>query len=163
MISVVVVVIIICSIQFKNPVLPLIFVISAAVFLFSHAVTKYPFPLLLSTSTKIPEGPLRMTFQVGASIGGPPKPLVLVLGSEAHGLSTSILSTCNLVVRIPGLVDSHPVRELASSINSPLPTSLNVAAATAILLHQIKQLRSQTGSLLKFCSPDYTVSSLFIK
>ncbi|VUZ57266.1 unnamed protein product [Hymenolepis diminuta] len=76
---------------------------------------------------------------VGARKNGPPQPLVLVLGSEACGLSDSVLSTCNLIVRIPGLVDQL---DDCSSESSPLPTSLNVAAATAILLHQIKSLRS---------------------
>nr|CUU98597.1 hypothetical transcript [Hymenolepis microstoma] len=76
---------------------------------------------------------------VGSFKNGPPQPLVLVLGSEAYGLSDSVLSTCNLIVRIPGLVDHL---DDCCPVSSPLPTSLNVAAATAILLHQIKSLRS---------------------
>ncbi|VDN97694.1 unnamed protein product [Rodentolepis nana] len=76
---------------------------------------------------------------VGSFVNGPPRPLVLVLGSEAYGLSDSVLSSCNLIVRIPGLVDQL---DDCSAVSSPLPTSLNVAAATAILLHQIKSIRS---------------------
>ncbi|KAL5971515.1 rRNA methyltransferase 1 mitochondrial, partial [Taenia solium] len=79
---------------------------------------------------------------VGASKDGGAKPLVLVLGSEARGLSDSVLSICNLIVRIPGLVDYKVEHLAAPSTASPLPTSLNVAAATAILLHQIQNLRS---------------------
>ncbi|VDM17285.1 unnamed protein product [Hydatigera taeniaeformis] len=79
---------------------------------------------------------------VGASEDGAAKPLVLAFGSEARGLSDCVLSACNLIVRIPGLIDGKGEHLSAPSIVSPLPTSLNVAAATAILLYQIQKLRS---------------------
>ncbi|EUB58192.1 rRNA methyltransferase [Echinococcus granulosus] len=80
------------------------------------------------------ELPLVKPDMIGASKEGAAKPLVLVLGSEARGLPDNVLSTCNLIVRIPGLVDWKVEHLGASSIASPLPTSLNVAAATAILI-----------------------------
>lgn len=88
------------------------------------------------------ELPLVKPDMIGASKEGAAKPLVLVLGSEARGLPDNVLSTCNLIVRIPGLVDWKVEHLGASSIASPLPTSLNVAAATAILMYQIQKLRS---------------------
>ncbi|KAL7065417.1 hypothetical protein AAHC03_05813 [Spirometra sp. Aus1] len=73
---------------------------------------------------------------------GPPRPLVLALGSEANGLSPEVLSACNLVVRIPGVVDETlACADSARSSTSPLPTSLNVAVATGTLLYTLKILR----------------------
>nr|VZI34935.1 unnamed protein product [Spirometra erinaceieuropaei] len=83
--------------------------------------------------------------QVGAPPAGsrgPPRPLVLALGSEANGLSPEVLSACNLVVRIPGVVDEAlACADFARSSTSPLPTSLNVAVATGTLLYTLKILR----------------------
>ncbi|BHF71552.1 hypothetical protein SprV_0401461100 [Sparganum proliferum] len=82
---------------------------------------------------------------VGAPPAGskdPPQPLVLTLGSEANGLSPEVLSACNLVVRIPGVVDEAlACTDFARSSTSPLPTSLNVAVATGTLLYTLKILR----------------------
>lgn len=83
-----------------------------------------------------------MCFKVGASssLGEKPRPMLLVLGSETNGLSKEALSACNLIIRIPGVVDN--MAPVPDDTESPLPTSLNVAAATAILLYRLKHLRS---------------------
>ncbi|VDN18415.1 unnamed protein product [Dibothriocephalus latus] len=89
---------------------------------------------------------------VGAPPAGsraPPRPLILALGSEAKGLSPEVLSVCNLIVRIPGVVDEAlSSADFANSPTCPLPTSLNVAVATGTLLYALKILRqSPTDSL----------------
>ncbi|VDM03377.1 unnamed protein product [Schistocephalus solidus] len=82
---------------------------------------------------------------VGAPAGGsrdPPRPLILALGSETKGLSPEVLSACNLIVRIPGVVDeASACTGFVNSSTSPLPTSLNVAVATGILLYTLKIMR----------------------
>ncbi|VDD74037.1 unnamed protein product [Mesocestoides corti] len=86
------------------------------------------------------ELPLVKPEMVGASATQSRRPLVLVLGSESTGLSASVLSVCNLIIRIPGLVDV--MAERLDGSTEALPTSLNVAAATAILLHSLHRIRA---------------------
>jgi 23S rRNA (guanosine2251-2'-O)-methyltransferase len=58
-------------------------------------------------------------------------PVVLVLGSEGRGLRRLVARTCDVLVRIP----------LAGRVGS-----LNVAAAGAALLYEIRRQRAQGGS-----------------
>ncbi|HWC03462.1 MAG TPA: 23S rRNA (guanosine(2251)-2'-O)-methyltransferase RlmB [Methylomirabilota bacterium] len=57
-------------------------------------------------------------------------PIVLVLGSEGHGLRPLVARTCDILVRIP----------LAGRVGS-----LNVAAAGAALLYEVRRQRHEGG------------------
>ena len=75
----------------------------------------------------------------------PLKPIILVLGSEGHGLRTNILRRCDVLLHIPGSSSSkveHACIHSSSStshINSvqvtvPGVDSLNVSVAGGVLL-----------------------------
>ncbi|KAF6772911.1 hypothetical protein AHF37_08145 [Paragonimus kellicotti] len=83
--------------------------------------------------------PYEVGFGDDGGTGISPRPLVLVLGSESKGISAEVMNACHLLVRIVGSHDSTIAGPDVSC--SPVPTSLNVAVSTGILLYQLTKLR----------------------
>jgi len=61
-------------------------------------------------------------------------PTALVFGSEAHGLSSDVLSACDAVVRVP----IHPREGRAAE-------SLNLATTVAVLVYEAARQRAHPG------------------
>ncbi|TGZ58723.1 hypothetical protein CRM22_009474 [Opisthorchis felineus] len=74
-----------------------------------------------------------------------PRPLILVLGNESTGISQQVLKSCDLLVRVVG---SH---ESAATPLSSIPSSLNVAVATGILMYHLTALRHRTEEVGQSC------------
>ena len=68
-------------------------------------------------------------------------PTVLVLGSEGHGLRTTVLRACSSLVRIPRGPPSAPDAELVDS--------LNVSVAGGILLYTLLAARRAAAGVVQ--------------
>ncbi|KAF7249218.1 hypothetical protein EG68_09331 [Paragonimus skrjabini miyazakii] len=91
--------------------------------------------------------PYEVGFGDDGGTGISPRPLVLVLGSESNGISAEVMNVCHLLVRIVGSHDSTIAGPDAGC--SPIPTSLNVAVSTGILLCQLTKLRHDNELMRK--------------
>lgn len=81
------------------------------------------------------------------------RPLMLAIGSESRGLSPEVLRACHLILRIPGSNDIAVTSQQTSDTAepNPVPSSLNTAVATGILLHELTTLRHGAGAARKSC------------